>query len=545
MARKRTGTLVWRKTIGWCARIRREVEGVSIRDWVQLGTTNKLVARQKLAKLLEDDAGPTPEGAGGVELVRDACERIHKLRERDNVASADDEIARLRRYALADIGHLEVSKLATHHVNSVLDETKRAGKSKQTVQHVKQALANVCAQLKREGAITENVVDDAELPKFNKVVQRERAVLTDAELVVYLGYRHAEGYQEGAILERQVMACVGRMFGGLRTGDIHALTWDAFDTEGDGGFVWGWAPRQKTRRPQLLEVPVMLRPILRDWWERHERPVVGLIFPARRGKRVGKAKHHVSHARAFRRDLRRAFGIDAWDAKTRQHVTARPLTARERELFEETGYTRPVDFHSWRRAFSQALADADVNAQQATALAGHASLSAHARYLANSGKLRRLPEAALPAINVEVFGHQPCPNDETGPSRGKKSKGISSRRDRYRTCDIRLVREESASSPAPAIDERAENMRDSGVPVIRAEAPDHPRPTPDHDPVTFAGDQSVKLARLIPLAVGLVEMTMGTAAETTARSLCRLLEAAIEEISAGATGPTDRVGAAG
>ena len=30
----------------------------------------------------------------------------------------------------------------------------------------------------------------------------------------------------------------------------------------------GWAARKKTQRPQRLEIPPMLRPILRDWWER-------------------------------------------------------------------------------------------------------------------------------------------------------------------------------------------------------------------------------------------------------------------------------------
>jgi len=81
---------------------------------------------------------------------------------------------------------------------------------------------------------------------------------------------------------------------------------------------------------------------------------------------------------------------------------ARALTPREHEIFEESAYTLPVDFHSWRRAFSQALADADVNIQQATALAGHASLAAHGRYLANSGRTRTLPEAALPKIQISL-----------------------------------------------------------------------------------------------------------------------------------------------
>ncbi|HMR74332.1 MAG TPA: hypothetical protein PKD61_04450, partial [Polyangiaceae bacterium] len=183
-----------------------------------------------------------------------------------------------------------------------------------------------------------------------------------------------------------------------------------FDVE-HGAFTWGWAPRQKTKRPQLLEVPAMLRPILHDWWQRHGKPQTGVVFPSRRGERVGEAKGKASHANAFRRDLRRAFGIDE---ATRVETTrrngrkltktvwkqCRELTPREHELFIETDFTLPVDFHSWRRAFSQALADADVNAQQATALTGHASLAAHARYLANSGKLRRLPTGALPKLGV-------------------------------------------------------------------------------------------------------------------------------------------------
>lgn len=96
--------------------------------------------------------------------------------------------------------------------------------------------------------------------------------------------------------------------------------------------------------------------ILRDWWERHGRATGGLVFPTLRGKAAGKAeKQGVSHAKAFRRDLRRAFGLDAWNPERPQ---GREMTARERELLEGTDAVRPVDFHSWRRAFNQALADA-------------------------------------------------------------------------------------------------------------------------------------------------------------------------------------------
>jgi hypothetical protein len=116
----------------------------------------------------------------------------------------------------------------------------------------------------------------------------------------------------------------------------------------------------------------------------------------------------VSHAAAFRRDLQAAFKA-AHAARVQEAPTPptetpdgvqQPPSARWRELFEETGFTLPVDFHSWRRAYAQALADADVNAQQAAALAGHADLGAHMRYLRNAGKLRRLPESALPQLVI-------------------------------------------------------------------------------------------------------------------------------------------------
>ncbi len=115
------------------------------------------------------------------------------------------------------------------------------------------------------------------------------------------------------------------------------------------------------------------------------------------------------------KDLRRAFGIDQLckvdstrsnGRKLAQFVwkQVREMTPREREIFEETAYTLPVDFHSWRRRYSQALAEADVNAQQATALAGHASLDVHQRYLASATKVARIPERALPGILARVSG---------------------------------------------------------------------------------------------------------------------------------------------
>ncbi len=410
--RPRKGTLVLQKR-GWAARIWTQVDGEWIRVTLSLGTMNKAVARRKMARLVaEANAGAavTAGEAKAADTFKVATERVHKQRVKDGVKDAKNELHRLRAFAFEEMGDMPVTEVQTLNVNAVLDAAKAAGKSRQTVAHLRQDIRNVLAAAKREGTLASNPADDAEMPKFPETVRKERAVLTDPELARYLAWQHPDERYATAVLERQTMACIARMFGGLRTGDLHALVWEALDVE-EGAFAWGWAPRKKTKRPQLLEVPAMLRPILRDWWERHGRPRAGLVFPARRGERAGEAKAKASHADALRRDLARAFGIQAPERIRTKRSNGRPLTKivwrtvrdltpRERELFEETAYTLPLDFHSWRRAFSQALAEADVNAQQATALTGHASLAAHARYLANSGKLRRLPKAALPKLGV-------------------------------------------------------------------------------------------------------------------------------------------------
>jgi hypothetical protein len=135
--------------------------------------------------------------------------------------------------------------------------------------------------------------------------------------------------------------------------------------------------------------------------------------------RLGKPKIKVSHAEAFRRDLGRAFGLETWhwnppnakgEQKTGEYreTEGRVMTPRERELLEPSDYTLPVDFHSWRRAYSQALADADVNAQQASALAGHSSLGAH--------QARVIPLAALPRLEIKAASLPNAlePANETG-----------------------------------------------------------------------------------------------------------------------------------
>jgi integrase len=364
---------------------------------VDLGSADRVVARRKLAKL-EGEQPASPDALAGEaakgETFAEAAKRVHAMRKAAGVVSADIERSRLRLYA-ESIAESAVTAVETVHANQVLDAAAAAGLSKQSVIHVRQAMRVVFGQLKREGAIKVNPVDDAELPRMKPETKRERVILTDEELAAYLAYAPEQERDRSGVRERQTMAAVARMFGGLRTGDLHALRWGQHvDTE---TFAAGVAPRQKSATPQLLEIPEMLRTTLRAWWQEHGSPEDGPVFPQRRGDAGGEARDKQSHAKGLRRDLMRMMGVEFRAADPRvevrhdepatiHHSTWAPKlktewSRRERELFAETTYSRPVDFHSFRRSFTTALADAGINITIAMRLAGHTSMAAHGRYV--------------------------------------------------------------------------------------------------------------------------------------------------------------------
>jgi len=451
--RKPTGQLIWRKS-GWYGRYMATVDGERIRVSRALGTTNKVVAKRKLARLVASG-----EASASVversETYSEAAERIRTQREAEGYRDVYNERIRDRQYLCPMLGDVPVTDIGKEHIRAVIDDAVTTGRSRETLAHIRSAASIVFRVLEEEGGIPDgtNPAKDIRIPKMAKRDPRERAVVSDAELALYLAWDPPEGTFRVSAIERQVMASVCRMFGGLRTGDLHALRWEAFDSA-EGTFTVGWAPRQKTRRPQLLEVPETLRPILRRWWDLTGRPAAGLMFPARkagkRGDRAGQERLNVSHAKAFRRDLQRAF---TWAHERGVAGVPTPASPRWRELFEEGEFTRPVDFHSWRRAYTQALAEAGLNAQQATALAGHASLDAHARYLRNSGRMRSLPDSAVPKLGLgSVSAQIPTPPTPTtnakSPGNPMVSRALLSGADETRTRDLRRDRPLVEISPS-------------------------------------------------------------------------------------------------
>jgi integrase len=407
--RPRTGSLQFRGRT-WYAVLAVEVDGETIRKWTNLHTDSKPVARRKLQRLLEqpDDSDLT-EVAKAPETYAELATRVSKSRRADNVVDADGEDCRERLWILPEIGPPPVQRIKASHILAIYENVKQQGKSLSTLRNLRGILCSRFDVAIEEEIIQSSPVAKVRVPKI-EVDRRERAVMTDAELFPYLAWIHPEKHRQRAVLERKTMSILARVFGGLRTNDLHQLEWTHFDVP---DFTVGTALRTKTKKKQQMEVPELLRPILKAWWQATGKHTSGLVFPALRGERAGVGgKTEVSHAEAMRRDLKRAFGIEAIEPYKVERKNVRPLTLyrwkkvrepteRETELLDETDTTRPVDFHSWRRAFVQAVAGTGMNAQQARQLSGHSNLAAYQRYLESNATLT-IPDGALPDLNGNV-----------------------------------------------------------------------------------------------------------------------------------------------
>ena len=417
----RTGGLFRRRgNAQWYARFTVDKDGEAVSVVRALGTDSKQVAKAKLARLVAEALAPEEASRG--ETFAEAAQRVADAQVAAGSKSWTENLARLKEHVFPALGTMPVETIKARHITDMLEGVRvvdRHSKDKAAVMPargtLKRLLANVLTVLDdlwRKEQLPENAAKRVRLPKADRQT-KERAILTDFELARYLKWQHPQEDHQTAVLERQTMSCVARLFGGVRTGDLHAM-WDSLDAA-NGRLGFGYAPRSKTKSPQRLIIDEMLKPILRRWWEHQGKPLEGVIFPALRDGKHAKAgkgeKHNVSHAKALRVDLRRAFGIDELqrvEIKQKngrtvpgyQWVKVRALTSRERLLFEGDAHTLPVDFHSWRRAYCQALADGGVNSQLAKALAGHSTEAAHERYLKNSEKARALPEGARPRIDL-------------------------------------------------------------------------------------------------------------------------------------------------
>lgn len=385
------------------------IDGESVRRRVKLETSDPAVAGVKLERLqkTEHERAPSPSA----DTFREVARVVFAERRRRGVKGVHIEEGRVEKHVYPFVGALRESPFGDRalaavtpgEVTELLSAKRDEGYAFEQVKKMRAGMKCVFEHQRLE------TMRHAPMPPFQVALKKSRAVASDEVLLAYLSWEHpVERYRAGVRM-RQAMSAVSRCIGGQRTNDLHVSTWqDNFliPMAGEPEFLEVWVPRTKGQAPQLLETPEGVRPMLRLWWEQSGRPRTGPVFPLIRGERAGEARDEVqdSHAYALRQDLRRALGLEVWSPsggkrKSGAWVAGRAPTAKERTLFEEGRYTLPIDFHSWRRAWSQALARVGANVQTSAALTGHASdLRAHGRYLQNPTEAQRVPAGAVPML---------------------------------------------------------------------------------------------------------------------------------------------------
>src|SRR5205085_1625331 len=128
-------------------------------------------------------------------------------------------------------------------------------------------------------------------------------------------------------------------------------------------------------------VPEPMRPILREWHERHGAPVRGAVFPVTKGKRKGE--HRVDRGTSFAARLRREL---------------KRMGIARHAIHENTETSKRVDFHSFRRAFATSLADMGMNEQRAMMLTSHSDSRVHAGYVNSTKAMMTIPAEAVPTL---------------------------------------------------------------------------------------------------------------------------------------------------
>ena len=419
---------------GWSLRYWRHEEGELVRRQIPLETASKVIARQRMKRILDGEVKPSE--LAGVETFAAAARRIVSMQ---TIASKRARMSRLERLAFPIIGDKKITAITSTMVKDVIAAgiDNAGGVCTSACKHLFDDIQSVLGTLHSDNELPENVCKRIKFAKSFGGVRRvikPRIVLSDPEFARFATY----WLGREKLPEVVVMAISSRFLGGMRTSDLHAWLWEHIDMR---GWARAMVPRPKTKKDLTEASPHAIDPqlahVLRRWWEQEGSPMRGPVFPTRvdgrrgvvtnpdgstyvrQGGRAGDAKNPlgVTYAKPLRRLLWRAGvvrpmpGFDRAEREARE-LMAKATTPQERREAAERGEAMckalceiqtggktnsPVDFHSFRRAVATAAARAGLNPQQAMAILDHGDVATHLGYVRRDS-LIVTPEKMLPRI---------------------------------------------------------------------------------------------------------------------------------------------------
>jgi integrase len=417
--RARTGTLI-AKPSGFFARVWVKLtDGTEARKFLPLGTKNRATAKRKLAKLVaEIAAGEHIEEAAakvqGDETYRSYTLDRHEQRKAAGIGMARDEQWLRTTFAYPVIGDVAMRQVTDDQIREILERAREADMGYESVKHLRSCLRRDFKRARIDKVIEHRPAEDVEMPEGVEKDKRPFISPTDDEMTRYLGASVSVwGDGRKLDLECKLAALVARTEGGTRTAELVRWDWTMIDLV---NFTSCKILRAKTHDVQELEVPEVLRPFLAAWHARAGRPQAGPVFPVRRGRRVGQQKKErgTSFAGRLRRDFFRA-GVVRLPAVKAADGSPAPNPADP--IYFDTRTSRRMNFHSLRRAYSRALARADVSMQTAMTLTSHATPGMHMVYVREAEAARPVPLAALPVVDPALAAGFLSPAVTNGPKR--------------------------------------------------------------------------------------------------------------------------------
>jgi hypothetical protein len=406
-----------------------EVDG-SCSGWVDLGTDNRQLAEEALARWVE--TGEKPETDKAKEPFEKAAERIVDKHEATGAIEPDlakDRRTRLRAYAYPVMGQVEVGRVKTSHVVSVMEAMVSAKKGAGYILKMRSDISQILAQLRREDAIESNCARELPLPKSARMDTRIRSCLTTEQVAEFQRKR-------GFATPLDMMVLFSRCVAGSRTSDEHAGVWSDICLEtfatmkvrrpktdeqvGDGTRVG----RTRVRAYEMVDhgIDEQFREPIRQYWIRQGRPTKGPIFPLLRGgvaapmtmkdgrvvmRKASVAGGHKGRGSSYAEPLRQAvWDAGIYDPDPEQDWDPEHPEKSKCRFQTDTKTTKRLDFKSFRLALSTALADAGVDMATSLAITGHTQVQTKLRHY--QGKRRvQVPKGALP-------GGEPA--EKTGPA---------------------------------------------------------------------------------------------------------------------------------
>lgn len=164
--------------------------------------------------------------------------------------------AAIKKHIKPSLGALRLQKLRGFHVQELYNRMISAGLSAKTVKNVAAILHKALSIAMKQGLISVNPCDAAELPK---VTQKEIKPLTDQEIPLFL-----EAIEESPMRNAYALC----LFAGLREGECLGLSWDQVDFEArritvsqqlqkekKAGGKYYIAPTTKSGKPRQIEPP--------------------------------------------------------------------------------------------------------------------------------------------------------------------------------------------------------------------------------------------------------------------------------------------------